>query len=71
MDNKPKRNTRTSPAAVKKWQAAHIKRYGFPVSMDREKDIIARLEAQENKSGYIKTLIRADIEKEEAENGMD
>lgn len=59
-----KRKTRTSPAAVKKWQAAHFKRYGFPVSLDSEKDIIDRLEAQQNKSGYIKALIRADIAKD-------
>lgn len=58
-----KRKTRTSPAAVKKWQSAHLKRYGFPVSLDSERDIIEKLDAQENKSGYIKSLIRADIAK--------
>lgn len=64
MDNPKPRKTRTSPAAVKKWQAAHLKRYGFPVSLDNDKDIIKKLESVPNKAGYIKTLIRADIEKE-------
>lgn len=67
--DKTKRKTKTSPTAVKKWQSAHLKRYGFPVSLDSEKDIIDRLEAQENKSGYIKSLIRADIKQQE-ENKM-
>lgn len=53
----------TSPKAVKKWQAAHIKRYGFPVSLDNDRDIIAKLDTVENKSAYIKQLIRSDIKK--------
>lgn len=64
MEDKPKRKTRTSPAAVKKWQAAHLKRYSLPVSLDSERDIIDRLEAQENKAGYIKSLIRADVKED-------
>lgn len=64
MDSSAKRKTRTSPAAVKKWQAAHLKRYSLPVSLDSERDIIDRLEVQENKAGYIKSLIKADIAKD-------
>lgn len=65
-DLKPKRKTRTSAAAVKKWQGAHVKRYGFPVMIDTEPEVIEKLESVPNKSGYIKGLIKKDI----AENGM-
>lgn len=59
-----KRKNRTSAAAVKKWQSVHVKRYGFPVMIDTEPEIIQKLESVPNKSGYIKALIRADIAKE-------
>lgn len=65
MEDKPRKKTRTSPAAVKKWQAAHIKRYCLPVSIDSEREIVEKLDSVPNKAGYIKSLIRADIEKGE------
>lgn len=58
-----KRKNRTSAAAVKKWQEKHVKRYGFPVMIDTEPEVIAKLESVPNKSGYIKDLIKADIAK--------
>lgn len=57
-----KRKNRTSPAAVKKWKAAHMRQYNLPVSIDSERDIIEKLDSVPNKAGYIKGLIRADIE---------
>ena len=41
-------------------------RYVFTISIMRrtEPDIIERLEREENKAGYIKRLIREDIERE-------
>ena len=51
---------------MKKWQGAHVKRYGFPVMIDTEPEVIEKLESVPNKSGYIKGLIKKDI----AENGM-
>ena len=65
-EEKPKRKTRTSPKAVKKWQAVHVKRYTLPVMIDTEPEVIQKLESVENKSGYIKSLIKKDI----AENGI-
>lgn len=59
--SKPKRKTKTSAAAVKKWQATHVKRYGFPVMIDTEPEVIEKLESVPNKSGDIKDLIKADI----------
>ena len=50
-----------SQKAVDKWQKENVKRYGFPVMIKTEADIIAKLESVPNKSGYIKALIRADI----------
>ncbi len=53
----------TSAKAVKKWQAVHVKRYGFPVMIDTEPEVIAKLDSVPNKSKYIKDLIKADIAK--------
>ena len=60
---KPKRKTKTSAKAVKKWQSQHVKRYGFPVMIDTEPEVIEKLESVPNKSGYIKDLIKKDISK--------
>lgn len=47
-----------------RWRAANMKRYTIDAAKKTEADIIAQLEKQTNKAGYIKALIRADIEKE-------
>lgn len=48
-----------------RWRAANMKRYAIDVAKKKtEGDIIAQLEKQTNKAGYIKALIRADIERE-------
>lgn len=47
-----------------RWRAANMKRYAIDVAKKTEGDIIAQLEKQTNKAGYIKALIRADIERE-------
>lgn len=46
-----------------RWRAANMKRYAIDVAKKTEGDIIAQLEKQTNKAGYIKALIRADIER--------
>ena len=38
-----------------------MKRYGFPVMIDTEPEVIEKLESVPNKSGYIKGLIKKDI----------
>lgn len=48
-----------------KWQAENVTRYVIKVAKKTEGDIVAQLEKQTNKSGYIKALIRADIKKGE------
>lgn len=47
-----------------RWQAENITRYVVKVAKKTEGDILAQLEKQTNKAGYIKALIRADIERE-------
>lgn len=47
-----------------RWRAANMKRYAIDVAKKTEGDIIAQIEKQTNKAGYIKSLIRADIERE-------
>lgn len=47
-----------------RWQAENMKRYAIDVAKKAEGDIIAQLEKQTNKAGYIKALIRTDIERE-------
>ena len=69
IKNREWRRVRTD--AVKRAQAKYdakyrksgvIKSYHFKCHKDNDADIIKALEAQENKNGYIKELIRKDIE---------
>lgn len=41
-----------------------IKSYHLKCHTVHDADVIAALEAKDNKSGYLKTLIRADIERQ-------
>ncbi|MBQ5667033.1 MAG: hypothetical protein IIV40_02550 [Oscillospiraceae bacterium] len=49
--------------AALKYQAKSIQRKTVILNRETDKDIIAKLEQIENMSGYIKSLIRADINK--------
>lgn len=51
-----------SQKAVDKWQAKNVKRYGFAFMRKSDADIIAKLDSVPNKSGYVRELIRRDIE---------
>ena len=50
-----------------RYNSTRCKLYSFRFVLSTEADLIARLEAQPNKAGYIKSLIRADIDKEKGE----
>lgn len=54
---------KTGYAANTKYEKENVKRYVIKVMKNTEKDIIDHLEAQDNKMGYIKALIREDIKK--------
>lgn len=50
--------------AKDKYNAEKTKHYGFRVMLTTEKDIVDKLSSVDNLSGYIKDLIRKDIERE-------
>lgn len=50
-----------SQKAVDKWKKNNTKQYAFAVMTKTEADIIEKLDSVPNKAGYIKALIRADI----------
>lgn len=58
---------RTGYAAQHKYNKESTKSIMIRLMKNTEMDIIKRLDEQENKSGYIKRLIREDIEREKAE----
>ena len=49
--------------AVAKYDAGHTKQIKLKLNLETDKDILERLEEVGNKQGYIKELIRRDIEK--------
>jgi hypothetical protein len=50
-------------APQRKWAKENKREYRLAVMKKTEADIIEHLEKQENKAGYIKSLIRADMQK--------
>ena len=56
---------RTGYEAQNKYLKEKSKRYVFRAMIATESDIIEKLDSIDNKSGYIKGLIREDIAKEE------
>ena len=52
---------RTNYAAQRKFEKENVRRYVLKVMVRTESDILEKLESIENKSGYIKELIRRDI----------
>lgn len=50
-------------ASIKRYQAANIRKIPLMINRKTEADILAFLEAQPNRNGYIKALIRADMAK--------
>lgn len=49
--------------AVRKYDKEHTKQIMLKFNLETDADILAKLEEVENKQGYIKQLIRQDIEK--------
>lgn len=56
-----KKKPSSTVKAVMKYQHEKTKLYGVRVYKNTESDIYLKLESVENKQGYIKSLIRADI----------
>lgn len=55
-------NKKTNYAAQRKYLAERSKQVAFRVFSPQDDALISWLESQPNKSGYIKDLIRADME---------
>lgn len=53
--------TQAQMNAVRKYDDAHTKKIMLKLNLETDKDILERLEAVGNKQGYIKELIRRDI----------
>ena len=49
--------------ANKKYADKHCKSFSMQLNLTTDADIIAQLEKQDNRQGYIKELIRQDIER--------
>lgn len=49
-----------------RYESKYIRRIQLKLNTRTDADLLAHLEAQPNMQGYIKSLIRADLEKEEA-----
>lgn len=49
--------------AVMRWHREHLRQFKFNLNIETESDLIDWLDGIENKQGYIKELIRADMEK--------
>ena len=64
MEEKKKRKPYYNKESQLKYRAKQIKRMTFDFNIDTDADILAQLEMQANRQGYIKRLIREDIERE-------
>lgn len=55
--------TEAQKRAAQKYDAANTVQLKFKLNKKSDADILARLDSVQNKQGYIKQLIRADINK--------
>ena len=47
----------------RRYELANLKTYTFRLNIKHDADVIAEREKQDNKQGYVKQLVRADIER--------
>ena len=47
----------------RRYELANLKTYTFRFNIKHDADVIAEIEKQDNKQGYVKQLVRADIER--------
>ena len=59
---------RTETQRVNEWSKVNTKGFYLKLNKEKDSDIISWMDSQNNKQGYLKELIRADIL---AENSMD
>lgn len=56
--------TEAERRATKKYDKAHTRQFTLKFNLKTDKDILEKLDSVENKQGYVKALIRADIDKQ-------
>lgn len=52
---------RARNATLEAWKRENLRQYKLRFNIRTDKDLIEKLDAQENIQGYLKSLIRADI----------
>lgn len=57
--------------ANKKYDDANTKQYKLKLNIKTDADVIEKLESVENRQGYIKALVRQDIEAENLDKNLD
>lgn len=62
-DRQKEYDKKTGYAAQMKYGKEKTRRYTISAMINTEQDIIQKLDSVENKNGYIKALIKADISK--------
>ena len=50
----------------RRYELANLKTYTFRFNKKHDADVIAEIEKQDNKQGYVKALIRDDIDRSKA-----
>lgn len=55
------KTTKAQLKATAKYQSANTKAYVIKLNRKTDADVIAKLEQVDNKQGYIKSLIRSDL----------
>ena len=56
--------------ASNRYRTRSCRQFNLCLNKGTDSDVIAKIEAQENKQGYIKELIRRDIAKEDSDVGQ-
>lgn len=54
--------TEAQKKAVRKYNAVNVKAFTFKLNKKTDKDILEHMNEISNKQGYLKSLVRADIE---------
>ena len=57
-------STEAEKRATRNYERGMVKQYNLRLNRRTDADVIARLEAQASKMGYLKRLVREDIERE-------
>ena len=58
-----KKTTPAQKTAIMRYDATHTRQIKFKFNLETDADILAKLDEVENKQGYVKELIRADIKR--------